>query len=165
MNKKKLSKALNGIYIFIVLFFLFDALTSFEIKNQIIRWFIYFGMLIYTPAILIWNLFYFKVKKRKFLHSILPIIVLIGIAINPMGLLFTSSNWKTQTVLYENGHLNFKKIEFQMRDYGSFGYGERTVDVLYLTNWFMIVNEIELDAERGSEWIKVDKEVNELKLK
>ena len=52
-----------------------------------------------------------------------------------------------------------------MRDYGSFGYGERTVDVLYLTNWFMIVNEIELDAERGSEWIKVDKEVNELKLK
>lgn len=82
-----------------------------------------------------------------------------------MKIIFSSGSWKTQTVLYQNGHLTYKKVEFQMQDIGALGYNKRTVEVIYLTNLFMIVNSVEKDIEERVEWIKVDREVNELGLK
>lgn len=76
-----------------------------------------------------------------------------------------ASAWRTQTVLYQNRHLGFKTVEFQMLDVGSFGYNKRTVEVLYLTPFFMIVSEVPNDIEKRVEWIKTNKEVNELELK
>lgn len=52
-----------------------------------------------------------------------------------------------------------------MQDVGVFGYNERYVEVTYLTPWFMITNEIDPKEKRGAEWLKVDKEINELDLK
>ena len=75
------------------------------------------------------------------------------------------STWKTQMVLYQNRHSNFKKVEFQMQDVGAFGYNKRTVEVIYLTDLFMIVSPVEKDISKRVEWEKVDKEVNELGLK
>lgn len=65
--------------------------------------------------------------------------------------------------MYQNGHLNFKKVELQMQDIGALGYNKRTVEVLYLTDWFMIVDPITKNIDKRVEWIKVDKEVNKLK--
>ncbi len=77
----------------------------------------------------------------------------------------SASVWKTQTVIYQNGHLPFKKVEFQMQDVGALGYNRRNVEVTYLTPLFMIVHPIEDDMDQRIEWIKVDKDVNEMGLK
>lgn len=82
-----------------------------------------------------------------------------------MKILFSTGAWRTQTILYENGHLRFKAVEFQMQDVGALGYNKRTVEVFYLTPFFMITSEVPNDIDKRVEWIKVDKEVNELGLK
>ncbi len=82
-----------------------------------------------------------------------------------MKILFSTSAWRTQTILYQNGHLSFKTVEFQMQDIGALGYNKRTVEVLYLTPFFMITSEVPNDIDKKVEWLKVDKEVNELGLK
>ena len=165
-TKKYISTLLNGIFILSVLLFLFDRLTSFEIKSQAIKSFTYFGLLVLTPMTLVWNLWTLKKRKWKIISSILPTITLIAIMIiGPMKIMFSSGSWKTQTVLYQNGHLTFKKVEYQMQDVGSLGYNKRTVEVIYLTDLFMIVSHVEKDIDDRVEWVKVDKEVNELGLK
>ena len=68
----------------------------------------------------------------------LSILALIGILIiGPMKIIFSSGSWKTQTIIYQNGHLNFKKVEFQMQDVGALGYKKRTVEITYLTKLFL----------------------------
>ncbi|WP_146052910.1 hypothetical protein [Aquimarina sp. I32.4] len=118
------------------------------------------------PITLAWNLWTLKTIKWKIIGSTLSIIVLMGIIIiGPLKIMFSSSSWKTQTILYQNGHLPFKKVEFQMQDVGALGYNKRTVEVIYLTDLFMIVSPVEKDIDQRVEWIKVDKEINELGLK
>ena len=165
-TKKYISRFLNGIFILIVCLFVLDGFTSFEIKSQIIKSFTYFGVIILTPLILIWNLLNFKIRKMKLIGSILPVLTLIGIfIIRPQKIIFSSSSWKTQKVIYQNGHLSFKKVEFQMQDIGALGYNKRTVEAIYLTDLFMIISPVENDIEKRVEWIKVDKEINELGIK
>jgi len=82
-----------------------------------------------------------------------------------MKFIFSTGAWRTQTILYQNGHFSFKTVEFQMQDIGALGYNKRTVEVFYLTPLFMITNEIPNDIDKKVEWVKVDKDVNELELK
>lgn len=82
-----------------------------------------------------------------------------------MKILFSTGAWRTQTILYQNGHLSFKTVEFQMQDVGALGYNKRTVEVFYLTPFFMITSEVPNDIDKRVEWVKVDKEINELGLK
>jgi len=166
MNKKYISRILNGIFILTVGLFILDVLTSFEIKSQMIKSFTYFGIMILSPIILIWNLWYFKTIRNKIIGSILPILTIIGIfIISPTKIAFSSSSWKTQNIIYQNGHLNFKKVEFQMQDVGALGYNKRIVEVIYLTNLFMIISPVENDIDKKVEWVKVDREINELGIK
>jgi len=82
-----------------------------------------------------------------------------------MKFIFSTGAWRTQTILYQNGHFSFKTVEYQMQDIGALGYNKRTVEVFYLTPLFMITNEIPNDIDKKVEWVKVDKDVNELELK
>lgn len=146
--------------------FLLVSLTSFDIKNQAVKSFVYFGILIETPLILIWNALAFKPTKRKIIGTILPALILtMMLIVGPMKILFSTGAWQTQTILYQNGHLSFKTVEFQMQDVGALGYNNRTVEVFYLTPLFMIISEVPNDIDKRVEWVKVDKEINELELK
>ena len=160
-------KISNIIYGLIVAVFLFDELTSFDIKSQAIKSFIYLGLLVGTPLILVGNSIFLKTRVQKIIGTIFPATIFILIMIvGPMKFIsLPASAWRTQTVLYQNRHLGFKTVEFQMLDVGSFGYNKRTVEVLYLTPFFMIVSEVPNDIEKRVEWIKINKEVNELELK
>ena len=164
--KKYISTLLNGIFILTLLLFTLDGLTSFEIKSQAIKSFAYFGIMVLTPLTLFWNIWTFKTRKQKIIGSIIPTLTLVGILIvGPSKIAFSSSAWRTQKVIYQNGHFNFKKVEFQLQDVGALGYNKRTVEVIYLTDLFMIVSPVEKDIDKRVEWVKVDKEVNELGLK
>ena len=162
------TKILNIIYGLTVVFFLLDSLTSFDIKSQGIKSFIYFGLLIGTPLTLVWNYLLIKTKPQRIIGTIFPVIILtLILIIGPIRIFFSTSAWRTQTVLYQNAHLSFKTVEFQMQDVGALGYNRRTVEVLYLTNYFMVISEVpnKVDLRYEYEWIKVDKDVNELGLK
>ena len=67
--------------------------------------------------------------------------------------------------MYQNGHLANKTIEYQLQDVGARGYNKREVETFYLTKFFMLVAEVPKDIEKRIEWTKVNKDVNELKLK
>ena len=165
-TKNYISILLHRIFVLTVLLFVLDGLTSFEIKSQAIKSFTYFGLLVLAPMTLIWNLWTLKTKLLKIISSILPTTALIGImVIGPTPIILSSGSWKTQTVLYQNRHFTFKKVEFQMQDVGAFGFNKRTVAVIYLSNLFMIVRPVENDIDESVEWIKVDQVVNELGLK
>ena len=160
------TKILNIIYGLTVVLFLFDCLASFDIKSQGLKTFVYNGLLIGTPLTLIWNAMTIKAKNRKIIWSILPTVILIMILIDgPMKILFSTGAWRTQTIIYQNGHLSFKTVEFQMQDVGALGYNKRKVEVFYLTPLFMITSEVPTDIDKRVEWVKVDKDVNELELK
>jgi hypothetical protein len=166
-NLTRKIKISNIIYGLIVAIFLLDELTSFDIKSQAVKSFIYIGLLVGTPLILVRNYLLLKTRAQKVIGTIFPVTIFILIMIvGPMKFIsLPASAWRTQTVLYQNGHLGFKTIEFQMLDVGSFGYSKRTVEVLYLTPFFMIVSEVPSDIDKRAEWIKVDRDVNELGLK
>lgn len=152
----------------IVLLFLLDSMPGFDIKSQGVKSFIYFGILIGTPLTLIWNVLVIKAKTKRIIGTIFPTIILtLILVVGPMNILFSRSAWRTQTILYQNGHLSFKKVEFQMQAIGALGYNKRTVKVLYLTNYFMLISEVpnKVDLIYEYEWVKVDKYVNELGLK
>ncbi|HZK70252.1 MAG TPA: hypothetical protein VFD03_01870 [Clostridia bacterium] len=154
------TRILNGIYVLIIILFLLDSLTSFDIKSQLLKTFVYLGLLIGTPLTLTWNFFVLKTKNRKIFGTVFPTIILIFILIvGPLKIIFSTSAWQTKTILYTNGHFSFKTIEFQTQDMGALGYNKRTVEVLYLTDFFMIINEIPLEIDKKVEWIKVDKEI------
>ena len=150
----------------IVALFLLDGLTSFDIKSQGIKSFVYFGLLIGTPLTIIWNFLVIKKKTKRVIGTIFPTIILTLILVfGPMKILFSSGAWRTQTILYQNGHLSFKTIEFQMQDLGALGYNKRTVEVFYLTPFFMTTSEVANDIDKRVEWIKVDNEVSEIGIK
>ena len=163
---KTISQIISALYVTLIGLFLLDGLTNFEVKNQFIKSFVYLGLLIGTPITFLRHVFYLRSKRNKMLGVVLPVSIFILILIGgPLKLLFSLNAWKTQTVLYQNGHLSFYKIEFQMKDIGALGYQRRTVKVLYLTPHFMITSSFPKDIDKHVEWIKVDKEVNELGLK
>jgi len=75
-----------------------------------------------------------------------------------------TGEWKTQTVLYENGHFEFKTIEFQMQDKGELDYNRRIVEVTKLTSFLKIIESVDT-SKTELPWIKVNKDINDLELK
>lgn len=164
--KKYISRGLNTVFFLTIVLFLLDVLRILEIKSQVIKSFAYFGIIIFPFFMLIWNLWQVKSTKWKIVSISLSILIIIGVLIvGPLKIIYASRSWKTQKICYQNGHFSFKKVEFQMQDVGALGYHKRTVCVTYITDFFMIVNEVEIDIDKRVEWIKIDQEINELNLK
>ncbi len=159
---KKTAKILNIIFALNIGLFLLDLLPNFDIKNQFIKSFVYLFSTFGSILIISIN---FQQKLNK-LTLILPTIGILGILfLGPLRILNAKSAWKTQTIIYQNGHLANKTIEYQLQDVGARGYNKREVETFYLTNFFILVAEVPKDIEKRIEWTKVNKDVNELKLK
>lgn len=157
---------LNILYGIIILLFFLDGFTGFDIKAQAIKTFVYVGLLVGSPVMLVWNFFVLKAIFKRVIWTLFPTIILtLVLVVGPMKILFSTGTWRTQTILYQNGHLSFKTVEFQMQDIGALGYNRRTVEVIYLTPLFILTSEVPNDIDKRVEWVKVDKDVNELGLK
>lgn len=102
-------------------------------------------------------------KKPKNYIGIVTVAAILITGINTEIFGWTG-DWKTQTVLYENGHFDFKTIEFQMQDKGALGYNRRIVEVTKLTDFLKIIEPVDT-SKIELPWIKVDKDINELGLK
>lgn len=163
---KLIAIILNSLYLVMVTLFLLDELTGFDIKNQFLKFFIYPGTVLATPIIFICNLILVKNLNRKIQAEILPVIMTGVTLYFGYDRIFTSSAaWKTQTILYEHKITASKKIEFQVQFMGAAGYNKRTVKVYYFTPLFMITSPVTGDIHKQTEWIAVNKNVNEMGLK
>jgi uncharacterized membrane protein len=102
----------------------------------------------------------------KIILIVFLIIFIVSItAIHPTTILLSSSVWRTQTILYQNKDLSFKTIEFQMQDIGARGYNKRLVEVIHVTPLFMLTSDAPNNIANQPQWMKVDKNMNELELK
>lgn len=153
---------MNIIYAISFGLFLLDLLPNFDIKNQFIKSFVYLFSTFGSILIIGIN---FQQKLNK-LTLILPTIGILGVLfLGPLQIMNAKSAWKTQTIMYQNEHLANKTIEHQLQDVGAKGYNKREVETFYLTKHFMLIAEVPKDIENRIEWIKINKEVNELNLK
>lgn len=154
---KYITTFLNSVFLLILLLFVLDNFSAFDIKKQAIKSFTYIGVMIVSPLVLVWNLWYFKSRKRKLTSVIFPIFIIIMILIvGYLEILFSSRSWQTERVLYQNKYSSSKKIELQLQDVGALGYNKRTVEVNYLTHWFMLINPIKEDTIKQEKWIKIE---------
>jgi hypothetical protein len=102
-----------------------------------------------------------KISEKINRIVIIPLVLIGGLVITSFDWVGT---WKTQTILYNHGHFKFKTIESQMQDKGALGYNRRIVEVTKLAGFLRIIEPVDT-AKVGLPWIKVDKDINELKLK
>ena len=153
---------MNIIFVLSFILFLLDLLPNFDIKNQFLKSFVYLFSTFGSILIILIN---FQQKLNK-LTFIIPSIGILGILFfGPSKILNAKSAWKTQTIIYQSGHFENKRIEYQLKDIGARGYKKREVEIFYLTKYFMLVSEVPKDVDKRIEWIKVNKDLNELNLK
>ena len=100
---KPISVPLNCLYPIMVGLLFLEELTSFDIKSQPLKSFIYKGLLFATPAIIIFNIMVLKKRSQKLAGITLPVLMFAVILLfGPFNLLCASGAWQTQTVLYKN---------------------------------------------------------------
>ncbi len=153
---KRFNRLVTILLTLILVLFLLDITSLFEIKNEWLKKGIYYTILL-SPLILIWILFTVKTILAKGLSALIPMVaIVLMLFLNPMRILFLSSPWETYKIIYENKYSDFKKVEFQMQDIGALGYNKRTVEVTYVTKMFMIVSPVEKDIDNSEEWVKIN---------
>lgn len=149
---------LNGIFLLIVLLFCIDNFTNAEIANQELKSVVYLGILSITPIVLVVNGLFHKELKSNIRSILIPFLIFLFILIiGPTKIVFSSSIWKTNKVLFINKENQNHKVEFQMQDIGALGYNKRTVEVIHYYNLFMIVKSKNKTFEHNNNWIKVEK--------
>ena len=131
---------LNGIFFLIFFLFCIDSFTNVDITNQELKSVVYFGILVITPVVLVVNGLFYKQLKPKIKSIVIPFLVFVFILIiGPTKIVFSSSVWKTNKVLFINKDYQNQRVELQRQDVGALGYNKRTVEVTHITNWFMII--------------------------
>src|SRR5688572_15063372 len=106
---QKAGKILNIIYGLMAVLFVLSIWTRFDIKNQEMKSFIYFGFLPATIVILVWNLFFIKPRLLKIAGVAIPLLMIVLCRnMDPLRIIFSSGAWHTQTILYRNANSRLK---------------------------------------------------------
>ncbi|RYD71718.1 MAG: hypothetical protein EOP53_23170 [Sphingobacteriales bacterium] len=164
--KETIINILNGVFLFIVMLFFLDSFSSFQIKSQLLKSIVYFGVIISPLILLVLNIFLIKNTSKRVILSIISFAILVGVFVyNPMRILATSISWKTQTILYKKKTSATRRIEFQMGGFSALGYKERNVEVQYFTPLFMFVKDVDLNKIDSKIYEQVNIDVDELELK
>lgn len=138
-----------------------ERVTPVYINNSYVRLVLYVISVSLFSFWIGWILFGFKaVRKRKLIFAIVLAICALK------AFLTWGGDWKTQTILYNNNLSGCKTIEFQMRgDWYAFGYKNRIVERKRILPFFDLITDIDTSKLDKRTWKRVDKKVNELKLK
>lgn len=145
-----------GLFIISTTLLLLDSLTPLDIASSIVILII--QILSYSTFAIILIGFLLKQKGDK-------LILYTGLTVGFLFILsfpfsWWKSEWKTQTILYQNLHLANRTIEFQMQDFGIFGTSRRTVDRIKIIPYFEWTKEINADKIDTLTWKKVDIDIN-----
>ncbi len=164
--KLLLLNLLNGFILIVVVLFVLDAFSGLELIDQHLKTITYFGVILLPPLALLANILLQKKQSRKVIFSLIYSMVIVGVlVIGPTDIVFSSSVWKTQTILYKHVQKSNMQIEFQMQDVGAHGYNRRTVKVTPFLVLFRLIKPCQNLNELGPEWKRVDIELNQQELK
>jgi len=155
-----INKTILIIWTFFSAIFILTFFTDLEITLPIVR-IIIFLLTVLGIILIILKLFKIKISSTVYIIIIISVILVGGIVITQYN---WTSKWKTQTVLFENGHFKNKTIEFQTQDKGALGNNLRIVEVTNLTGFLKVISLVDT-TNMELPWIKADIEVNELQLK
>jgi len=138
-----------------------ERFTPVYINNSYVRLFFYIVSASLFSFWAGWILFGFKaVKKRKLIFF-----TVAGLCVLKAYLTW-GGDWKTQTILYANKDSGRSTIEFQMRgDWYAFGYKKRIVERKKIIPFFDYITDVDTVTIDKAVWKRVDKKVNQLKLK
>lgn len=158
--KNVLNKVIVILWVGFSIIFLISLVTNLEIKSSSIR---NISLLLTVSGFVIMIIRILRIKiPENFNRTRIFLLVIIS------GLLLTmfqvKGDWNTQTIIYKHGHLNFKSIELQMQNKGASGYNRRIVEVTKLIGFLRIIDTVDTN-KIGAPWIKVNIDINELKLK
>lgn len=160
MIKRIIDKVIEIIWIGLSLLFLLTIFTKLEFSSSTIR------NVSFLLTISGFTFLMLRILKVKISEKINRIVVMLTLVV--CGFIITwfgwTGAWMTQTIIYKHGHFKFKTIEFQMQDKGALGYNRRIVEVTKLTGLLSIIEPIDT-AKIELPWIKVDMNINELRLK
>ncbi len=137
-----------------------SLLTQIEITNTLIR---NLCLIVSFSGVLFVNISLLFPKKPKATMAAI-IISFVCISVYLKEEFKWNGDWKTQTIIYENGHFNNKTIEFQMQDKGALGNNRRIVEVTKFTFFLKLIEPVDT-TKIDLPWILVNKHVNELRLK
>ena len=145
---------------------LLDIFSPLDIKSGILKTVVYYSAFPLAALALFLKIQNNALRGFK-LVSLTGLVLLVAIVVlaGPLRVLFSISPYKTQNVLFEHKSLPFTRIEHQVQDIGAFGYKKRLVKATYITPLFMWVHQIDTTDISKSDWLYVDKFVNELGLK
>ena len=174
--RKKALWAVHVAYGLVVVLFAIDVFTPVDIKASALKTAVYYGFMIGAPLTLIASILLSASWVSRIGGSVLPIAVvvwvfsLVPLALGPffsgpLLLMFHSSSWQTQTILYKHRRQSRVTVEYQMLDIGAFGYRKRTVVVEYFTPLFIYTRPWLNDSAAIEDWRRVNVYVNELGLK
>ncbi len=147
-------------FLFSTTLLLFEWLTPFYINYSMVLDIIIFIFLSTSGIIL--GYFLLNLKSTRF---ILATLLLSGVFSFLKHFLVWRSDWKTQTILYQNIHQDKRTIDFQMDNMDTRDIDRRIIDRLRICrfiDWIEKVDETHIDTLI---WKKVDIDVNELGLK
>ncbi|WP_421919963.1 hypothetical protein [Marinifilum sp.] len=134
---------------------LLDKTTPLEITN--IKF--YYCLLLISITLLASTIlrFWLKLKGEILIMSItISTALLFSIAYA-----FTwRLEWKTETILYKNLHLQNRSIEFQRKDLGALGSISRTIDRIIMIPYFEWNKEISINKIDTVSWEIVDIEAS-----
>ncbi|WP_139957259.1 hypothetical protein [Flavicella sediminum] len=157
MKKRVVSRIFNRAYFVLLFLFLIIVNTPFEINHSVLKSAIYVGVLILTPALLVWDIYFYKPKLNKIYRILSPIIGFVVIFyLNPMEILDSSNVWNTEKVLFESKEDPNVKVEIQKQKMlTSSILKTRTVEVSYLTDKILKIktyNKVNFDKNK---WKKI----------
>lgn len=161
-------KIIRIIFYIVLSFFLLDIFDLFQTKIGFLKAIIYYGILILPIPLLIMEFKANQNLSEPILRKSIPILTIIGlIYLNPLKILFNVATWKTQTIELINENKENHKVEFQMKDIGALGYAKRNAEVYYLTEYFYFVLSENYDERNfiGTDWNRIDENINEIGLK
>ena len=154
--KKTLSIA---ILLMSAIILLSNCFTSLEINSYKI-----ILLLVFISASSVISVLNQFVLKRSKSFTIISLSI-IGLICFGWTFFHLTSDWKTQTRVYQNKYLPNTTIDFQIQDKGAFGYNRRTVErtkIFPFIYWTKKVSEKVVDTLT---WEKVNLDINEQGLK
>ena len=160
MIKKTINILIIICWAIVSIIWVISVFTDLDITNEMIRNI----SAVLTVSGLIYAVLHFIPFKKPKNYMVIVTVAAVLITGIITEIFDWSGNWKTQKVLYENGHLASKTIEFQLQDKGVSGYSRRIVEVTKLTGFLQIIEPVDT-SNIELPWIKVDKDINESGLK
>lgn len=152
------TRVLNWVYTIMTLMFIFLSWSSYELNIQFIRYILYVGVIIFTPLVFIWDIYFYKVRLKKRYKLIFPLIGFIYILyLNPLELFNSAHKWNRIEILYENKANPKIKIEKQERKLLTSNRIEtRTVVVNNFNDYFKKIKVFHRDHLRIKDWNKIE---------